>query len=861
MRSSTTRRSDIELPVTLRPHNDWTGLQPDPDAVEHLTAAIVIPIYNRPDLLARTLAGLERSTHPVPVIVADDGSEADIAGVVAASPLEVTLVRQERDGNGAARARNLGAATAGDVDVVIFIDSDCIPHPDLVRNHLAWHGAGSEVVTIGTRRHVRVADVSEADIASGRADLESRVEAGFSGRPDFRQVLGRRTARLTTGDEAFRTFVSSNVAVSRSLFERAGSFADRFPHWGAEDTELGWRLWQEGALFVPVEGAVVYHQLDEDEEGGYEGRSAARRLNDGTLATLVPHGFYRKPRRDVIYEVPKVSVVVHHPPASLEDLWADVVGQTAPDLELILVGTDSSHQPTAGLLEGDPRVRLVDTMEAALAATRGELVVTSHGSVALDHRFLGRIVKHLHDRPTTSSLTVGYTLPSDPPQTYLSVDDAAWVDSRWAGDLPLVTVARRRDWAKAGTANTAKAWEAIRGLERADHLAQGLAWVPALRASERPAGFAANRPTRAEMLSDLRSHPRQAARTAAKIVRARYRGLPYSIPTAEPAPPPDKTDSLPVHARYVGWVGYDNLGDEAMLAAVRRLLPWAEVEVSGTPRDLLLLGGGTLINRSTYLGWLTERDSPRVERAVLGTGVANPAYWGITEPVDGWLRWLSTCAYVGVRGPHSEATLRSWGYDGELEVCGDPALLFEPERETRSADLVVVSPAWTEGELWGTSDDRVMDVLADSVRSWLVEGRQVAFLSCNPADDRPIFETMRSVGHPELEYVAGYRDIDASLSLLTRAGLVVGERLHAVVLAAAMGAPFVALEYRPKLADFSASVGAEEAVIRTDEVSRERIDAAAVRAAELQPVVAARVSDYRRKLTAAADVIREAMEA
>lgn len=847
--------------MTLRPHNDWTGVRPDADAARSLTAAIVIPVYNRPDLLARTLAGLERSTRQLPVIVADDGSEADIGAVVQASPLDVTLVRQEHDGNGAARARNLGAAAAGEVDVVIFIDSDCIPHPDLVANHLRWHAGPTDVVTIGTRRHVRVADVEVTAIASGRADLEERVQAGFSGRPDFRQVLGRRTARLTTGDEGFRTFVSSNVAVPRHLFERVGGFADRFPHWGAEDTELGWRLWQEGAFFVPVEDAVVYHQLDEDEEGGYEGRSVARRLNDGTLATLVPHGFYRKPRRDVIYEVPKVSLVVHHPSADLEDLWVDVVGQTAPDLELILVGADQTHQPMLGLLEGDPRVRLAKTFEEGLTAARGELVVTVHGAVALDHRFLARIVKHFHDRPTASSLTVGYTLPSDPPQTFLSAADAAWVDSRWGDDLPLVTVARRRDWAKLARTEPAKAWSAIREWDRADHLAQGLVWIPAADRIDRPAGFVANRPTRAEMVSDLRSEPRQAARTAAKIVRARFRGMPYSIPTARPALPAPKDDAGPVHARYVGWVGYDNLGDEAMLEAARRLLPWAQVEVSGTPRHLLVLGGGTLINRSTYLGWLAERDSPRVERAVLGTGVASPAYWGVTEPVEGWLRWLSTCAYVGVRGPHSEATLRQWGYDGELEVCGDPALMFEPGDETRSDDLIVVSPAWTSGELWGGSDERVMEVLAESVRTWLREGRQVAFLSCNPADDRPIFETMRAAGHPELDYLAGYRDIDASLELLTRAGLVVGERLHAIVLAAAMGTPFVALEYRPKLADFAASVGAEEAVIRTDSLSTSRIAEASTRATELQPVVAARVSDYRRRLTAAADVIREAVGA
>ncbi|NIS35767.1 MAG: polysaccharide pyruvyl transferase family protein, partial [Actinobacteria bacterium] len=83
---------------------------------------------------------------------------------------------------------------------------------------------------------------------------------------------------------------------------------------------------------------------------------------------------------------------------------------------------------------------------------------------------------------------------------------------------------------------------------------------------------------------------------------------------------------------------------------------------------------GTLINRSNYLEQLIERDSPRAERAVFGTGVANPGYWGIVEPVDEWVRFLETCAYVGLRGPVSLETVRHWGYGGDAEVLGDPAL-------------------------------------------------------------------------------------------------------------------------------------------------------------------------------------------
>lgn len=845
--------------MTIPAHNDIGDLSPDPAGAASLRAAVIIPVYNRGDLLARTLAGLSRSTVEAAVIVVDDGSDEDIAATVAAAPVPATYLRQPRAGYGAGRARNLGASRAGNVDLLIFIDADCVPAPDLVERHLAWQAAAPGLVSVGSRRHVRLSDVEPADI--GRMDLESRVEHGFSGKADFRDTLVRRTSRLRTGDEAFRMLVSSNVAIPAALFAAVGGFDERFDRWGGEDTELGWRLWQTGALFVAADDAVVYHQLDADESGGEEGRRRARHLNDGIITTLIPHGFYRKPRRDILYEVPKVSLVLHHPPPSLNDIWADATGQTAPDWELILTGIGPEHEPTAGLLSGDPRVRVAADLGAGIKAARGELVVTWHGAVALDHRFLARLVKHFHDRPTTSSLTVGYTLPSDPVTLFLNQPDATAVDATWGGDLPLVTVARRRDWAKVASHQPGEGWALIRSLHRPDHLPQGLVWVPSATPAARPLGFVANRPSRAEMVADLRAGPRRALRTVAKAVRSRARGVPYSIPTSpRPAaePPPDGR----IHARYVGWVGYDNLGDEAMLEAVRRLLPWADVEVSGTPRDLLLLGGGTLINRSTYLGWLAERDSPRLERAVLGTGVASPEFWGLTERPEDWVRWLDSCAYVGVRGPRSEETLRQWGYRGPLEVCGDPALLFERPGDVPPRDgLVVVSPAWTNGELWGGSDEAVMEGLAACARRWLAEGREVAFLSANPSDDRPIFEMMRAVGRPDLEYLAGYRDISRSLTLLASASLVIGERLHAAVLAAAVGTPFVAVEYRPKLADFAASVGAEAAVVRTDEVSPETIGAAAEAALGLRTSVAERVEIYRRRLRHAAEIVHRAVQA
>jgi polysaccharide pyruvyl transferase WcaK-like protein len=114
---------------------------------------------------------------------------------------------------------------------------------------------------------------------------------------------------------------------------------------------------------------------------------------------------------------------------------------------------------------------------------------------------------------------------------------------------------------------------------------------------------------------------------------------------------------------------------------------------------------------------------------------------------------------------------------------------------------------------------------------------------------------MRRAGHPDLPYLAGYDGTEAAMGLLASAEVVIAERLHAAVLAAAAGTPFVSLEYRPKLADFARSIEMETFLLRTDEVTGESI-LGRVTALETDSAVPERldrwVATYRTRLREAA---------
>ncbi|MFB8773710.1 bifunctional polysaccharide deacetylase/glycosyltransferase family 2 protein [Streptomyces broussonetiae] len=96
---------------------------------------VIVPAYNEKECIANTLQSLARSTHPIEIIVVDDGSTdgtAQLARDTAADlgMLNVRVVRQENAGKPA--ALNNGVRNAAH-DIVVMMDGDTVFEPDTVR--------------------------------------------------------------------------------------------------------------------------------------------------------------------------------------------------------------------------------------------------------------------------------------------------------------------------------------------------------------------------------------------------------------------------------------------------------------------------------------------------------------------------------------------------------------------------------------------------------------------------------------------------------------------------------------------------------------------------------------------------------
>ena len=183
-----------------------------------MDVTIVIPAYNAAAHLSEVLDAIVEAD----VVVVDPGSTDETAEVARRHGARVIRLPERA---GPAEARNRGVEQV-ETPVVLFIDSDCVPHADVVAR-------------------VREAFESDPELVSltGSYDSSPR-DSGFFSR--YMNLRHHHTHQVAQREDA--TFWAGCGAVRRAAFVAVGGFdAERYPAPQIEDIELGLRLAECGA--------------------------------------------------------------------------------------------------------------------------------------------------------------------------------------------------------------------------------------------------------------------------------------------------------------------------------------------------------------------------------------------------------------------------------------------------------------------------------------------------------------------------------------------------------------------------------------------------------------------------------------
>jgi polysaccharide pyruvyl transferase CsaB len=285
-----------------------------------------------------------------------------------------------------------------------------------------------------------------------------------------------------------------------------------------------------------------------------------------------------------------------------------------------------------------------------------------------------------------------------------------------------------------------------------------------------------------------------------------------------------------------GYYGFGNLGDEALLDVIvgrlRARYPQATIDVlsgdpagtaqrlgvEGTPRadvgavrraieraDVVLSGGGGLLQNVTsmrsliyYASIIRQATRARKRTMIFAQSIG---------PLDAIGRAIVRICCGGidaatVRDERSRALLAPLVPKVAVERTADPVFAFEPPAEPLdlraeglegAGPLAIVSVRrWQHNEATIANVAAIVDRLADE------HGVAVAFLPLGGAPDADVSTSIIRRARSTPVLLPDY-PLPQAAQIIARASLVVGMRLHALIIAARLGVPFAAIPYDPKV--------------------------------------------------------------
>ncbi|MFT5619184.1 MAG: glycosyltransferase involved in cell wall biosynthesis [Arenicella sp.] len=238
-----------------------------------MKASIIISFYNKIEFLKLVLLGFERqSFKDFEVIISDDGSSEDIVSelniIIENSTLEI--VHNWHEDNGWRKNIILNKSIKiSKSEYIIFVDGDCIPHKDFVKDHLA--SAEKNLILAGRRVMLGQSyckSLNEKDVKLGKLDnfpllVLKNFGDGTHLEKAFRLPKKMRNTFFNSYIEKYQPGVLSgcNFSMHKEDLILINGFDERYlSACVGEDTDLEVRFLKgEGRIKRIKHAAIVYH--------------------------------------------------------------------------------------------------------------------------------------------------------------------------------------------------------------------------------------------------------------------------------------------------------------------------------------------------------------------------------------------------------------------------------------------------------------------------------------------------------------------------------------------------------------------------------------------------------------------------
>jgi hypothetical protein len=245
---------------------------------------------------------------------------------------------------------------------------------------------------------------------------------------------------------------------------------------------------------------------------------------------------------------------------------------------------------------------------------------------------------------------------------------------------------------------------------------------------------------------------------------------------------------------YIGWIGHANLGDEALyFVSQETFKPYRLIKSHFSQHSgISLFGGGTVLPE--WAAFIL----PNTYNYAYGVSASNfPSIKHVPTFVLDRMRRFPF-RLLGVRDYASKRILQEWGI--KSEVIGDPCLSLNAPHSARKEEGKIGINVVDPGKFAETAEPELAQICEELRRQSF---RPILIPFCK--EDISMISWISK--KYDIEVFKEWRDIAKVLLFMSSCQVIIGQRLHSLILGAATYTPFISLEYSLKCRAFSETLG------------------------------------------------------